>query len=218
MEKQITSEEIYNDLLSRIISLELEPGSMISENQVCEYYHVSRSVIRNVFARLSQVNFITIVPQRGTFVNKVNLDYIKKALLLRLSLEKEMLYRFMKSEKKEEIIKELEKNIKKQEKYYSENKYVEEFKLLDEDFHNKLMSSGDVKNVFSLIEEHLLHINRWRNIYIREGHSLGTIIEEHKQILQYLRENNLKGAQDLMQEHIKTIAGAGKRLNDYFVE
>ena len=159
MERPNTSEEIYKDLLSRIISLELEPGSMISENQIGEDYHVSRSVIRNVFAKLSQANFLKVLPQRGTVINHIDLEYIQRALLLRLALEKEMLFRFMKNINRSDVIEKIEENIRLQERYYEEKDYNEEFKLLDEQFHNFLMSSSEFENVFALIEEHLLHIS-----------------------------------------------------------
>ena len=41
MEKPISSEEIYQDILNRIINLELEPGNKISENRIADEYGVS---------------------------------------------------------------------------------------------------------------------------------------------------------------------------------
>ena len=40
MEKMLSSDFIYSDILDRIISLKLSPGSKISENQICEEYNV----------------------------------------------------------------------------------------------------------------------------------------------------------------------------------
>src|SRR3712207_8470963 len=85
MSKPSTADEIYLDLLNRIINLELEPGQKISENKICELYGVSRSVIRNSFARLMQAGFLEVYPQRGTYVSKIDLDYVRTALLDRKS-------------------------------------------------------------------------------------------------------------------------------------
>ena len=217
MERPNTSEEIYKDLLSRIISLELEPGSMISENQICEDYHVSRSVIRNVFAKLSQANFLKVLPQRGTVINHIDLEYIQRALLLRLALEKEMLFRFMKNINRSDVIEKIEENIRLQERYYEEKDYNEEFKLLDEQFHNFLMSSSEFENVFALIEEHLLHISRWRNVYIKERVSVSDLIEEHKAILECIKRDDLRGAQEMMQKHIDNVTRPRRYKSDFFV-
>lgn len=48
----ITAEQVYRQILRRIIKLKLEPGQLISENQMAKEYGVSRSVIRTVFVRL----------------------------------------------------------------------------------------------------------------------------------------------------------------------
>ena len=47
--KIYTAEEVYKSILKRIIKLELEPGQLISENQMCIDYGVSRSIIRSAF-------------------------------------------------------------------------------------------------------------------------------------------------------------------------
>ena len=39
-----TSDEIFEQMLNRIIQLRLEPGQLISENQMSAEYGVSRSV------------------------------------------------------------------------------------------------------------------------------------------------------------------------------
>ena len=71
--KNISAEKIYRDLLDNIISLKLEPGSLISENTMSNEYGVSRSVIRTVFARLNELGFIDIYPQRGSYVSLIDM-------------------------------------------------------------------------------------------------------------------------------------------------
>ena len=56
--KIYTAEEVYKSILKRIIKLELEPGQLISENQMCIDYGVSRSIIRSAFTKLSQLKFV----------------------------------------------------------------------------------------------------------------------------------------------------------------
>lgn len=206
MTKLPPSEEmIYLDLLDRIIKLELKPGSQISENMIAEEYQVSRSVVRNVFARLKQMDFLTVYPQRGTFVNKINTDYIRNILLLRMAIEKEMLYRFMKLEDKSETIKKMEKNLKRQEEYCGYTEYIEGFKELDEAFHEYIFLSVGNKDILSMISGHLLHLSRWRNVYVHSGHKVCSLINEHQLILQAIKDNDLKLAFSSMANHIHTI-------------
>lgn len=207
MEKPISSEEIYQDILSRIISLELEPGSKISENMISDKYGVSRSVVRNAFARLMQDCFLTVYPQRGTYINYIDLDYIRTALLIRTSIEKEMLYRFMKKSDKSNVVAKMKENILKQEKFYSANEYLEEFRKLDEEFHEFIIVSVENKNILNLISQHLLHISRWRNLYIKKlGCTVSHLIDEHKLIVECMESGDLEKALDCMSRHIETVS------------
>lgn len=207
MEKMLSSDFIYSDILDRIISLKLNPGSKISENKICEEYNVSRSVIRHIFARLAQINFLTVYPQRGTYVNYIDLEYIRNALLIRLSIEKEILYRFMQKEDKSDTITKMKENMRQQEKFYHENEYLMEFKELDEEFHNYIIMSVENNAVLPLINDHLLHISRWRNVYIKSGYKLSKLIDEHKSILEAIEANDTERALRCMTNHIDTVSG-----------
>lgn len=206
MNMKISSEEIYNDILKKIINLELEPGSMISENKICEEYNVSRSVIRNVFARLSQINFINIYPQRGTYINKISPEYLKTALIIRAAIEKEMIYRLLKLEDKNDILKKMQTNINQQENLSRMQENQEEFNRLDEEFHKYILSVEN-NSIMPLIDVYLLHIKRWKNIYIKmeSDRRVIQLIEEHKQILNAIKENQLSKALECMSTHIHTI-------------
>lgn len=215
MEKMLSSDFIYSDILDRIISLKLSPGSKISENQICEEYNVSRSVIRHIFARLAQINFLTVYPQRGTYVNYIDLEYIRNALLIRLSIEKEILYRFMQKEDKSDIITKMKENVKQQEKFYHENEYLIEFKELDEEFHNYIIMSVENNAILPLINDHLLHISRWRNVYIKSGYKLSKLIDEHKSILEAIEANDTERALRCMNNHIDTVSGIASLDPEY---
>ena len=123
-QRPATAEEVYQDMCDRITNLQLKPGQKISENQMSEDYGVSRSVIRTVFTRLSQRKLIEVYPQRGTYVSKIDLDFIADLLLLRTAIEKEVLYEIfetMDESHRQELMVELKKNLEKQKEFYNSN-------------------------------------------------------------------------------------------------
>lgn len=219
MEKLASSDMIYNELLRRIINLELQPGCKISENIIADEFRVSRSVVRNSIARLVQIGFLEVYPQRGTYVTLIDLNYIKTALLIRISIEKEVLYRFMKKSDKSDVIKKMEANINSQKKFYGYEEYITEFKVLDEQFHEYIMLSVQHDNILDLLKEHLLHMSRWRNVYVKSGHNLSKLIDEHSRILEYIKKSDIKNALDCMSQHIDTVTdvvGASVKYSHYF--
>lgn len=211
-----SAEYIYNDLIQRIIDLSLEPGSKISENKIGEEYNVSRSVIRHVFARLSQINFIEVYPQRGTFITKIDLEYIHTVLIMRLAIEKEMIARFMKLEHKGTMIEQLRENVKKQRQYGNQTKYLDDFRKLDEDFHGTLMLGVGKYNILLLMDEHLLHLSRWRNLSVSAGNKISELICEHELILQGIEEGNFKKVNEVIEVHIETAFSTVDRWCDTY--
>lgn len=211
-----SAEYIYNDLVRRIVDLELAPGSKISENKIGEEYNVSRSVIRNVFARLSQAHFVEVYPQRGTFVTKINLEYIHNILIMRLAIEKEMLVRFMRLDNRGEIVQRLQENVKKQQSFGDHANYIGDFRKLDEEFHGIIMISVEKYNILSLMNEHLLHLNRWRNLCVSASNNITELIHEHEMILKGIETEDDKLINRMIEIHIETaFSTAGKWIEKY---
>lgn len=215
MEEKFSSEEVYEDLLKKIVRLELEPGRRISENEMCKNYDVSRSIIRTAFTKLAQNHLLTIYPQRGTYINLIDLSYTKKVLILRVALEKEALSRLMNLKDQAATIEALEENIRQQEQYYDVEEYVEEFKKLDGAFHDILLSSIGNGSILDLLNSHLLHLARWRNIYVRSGHKVSNLINEHKEVLEGIKADDKDRAIKAISTHIETINDLMVADNEY---
>lgn len=116
-QRPATADEIYKDMCERITNFQLQPGQKISENQMSEDYGVSRSVIRTVFTRLSERKLVEVYPQRGTYISKMDLEFISDLLLLRTAIEKEILYEIfedMDDSQREDLMKQLRENLDRQ--------------------------------------------------------------------------------------------------------
>ena len=213
---------IFNSLLLKIIDLKLMPGQKLSENKMGEEYGVSRTVIRSAFLRLKQLGFVEILPQSGTFVTKIDFDYITSALFLRLGIEKEILGRILREkEDKYKLIKKLKKIYKKQENFNDSDDYIKEFAALDVEFHQAIMNGYKEYNIVNLIHYHLLHISRWRNLTVLNGVTIGMILDEHKKIIQCLENDDAETLIQVMNEHIDKTIYCDYRWNDeykYFFE
>ena len=63
------ADQIFAALYRQVLTLELPPGSRLSEAEVARRMGVSRQPVRDAFWRLSQLGFLTIRPQRATTVS-----------------------------------------------------------------------------------------------------------------------------------------------------
>ena len=105
--------------------------------------------------------------------------------------------------------------MRQQEKFYHENEYLMEFKELDEEFHNYIIMSVENNAILPLINDHLLHISRWRNVYIKSGYKLSKLIDEHKSILEAIKANDTERALRCMTNHIDTVSGIASLDPEY---
>ena len=61
--------EIMEELKKAILSLELKPGTIISETSLAEKFNLSRTPIRDILKRLSLQGYIDIYPKKGNIVS-----------------------------------------------------------------------------------------------------------------------------------------------------
>lgn len=71
-------EMVGETLKQEILDLRLKPGQMISENDVCDRFGVSRTPVREALRLLQEQGFVETVPYRGTYVTLLSLDNIKQ--------------------------------------------------------------------------------------------------------------------------------------------
>ena len=78
---------MYETLKREMLDLKLEPGRMLSENEICERFGVSRTPVREAMRLLQEQGFVENVPYKGIRVTLLSLDNIKQMIYMRLAVE-----------------------------------------------------------------------------------------------------------------------------------
>lgn len=86
-ERQTLAEVVYQEIRSRIVTLQLKPGEMVYENNFATEFGLSRTPIRQAFFMLAQEELIHIYPQRGACIADLCIEKMKEAQIVRESLE-----------------------------------------------------------------------------------------------------------------------------------
>lgn len=206
---QLSNTAILEDLCEKIRKLELEPGSKISENEMASTYNVSRSSIRTVFSKLEQMSLILRYPQIGTFISPFDLTIIRNALYMRNLIEMDAVNDIMNLKTKESVISSLESNIHQQEMLRDSKDYETEFKKIDAEFHKIILDSVGKSQLMDMLKDSSIHIDRWKNFDIWYRQKIKLLIEEHTQILESIKSNDLIMAKRVMNKHLL--------IDDYFV-
>ncbi|MFZ5557613.1 MAG: GntR family transcriptional regulator [Pseudomonadota bacterium] len=82
------TERAYRDLEELIVTLQLPPGTAVSESALSERLGIGRTPIREALQRLARERLVTILPRRGIIVSEVNVKSQLRLLELRREVER----------------------------------------------------------------------------------------------------------------------------------
>src|SRR5437867_7828763 len=68
-----------------IVAGELEPGTVLRQEQLSEQFNVSRTPIREALRRLAALGLVSFVPNRGVRVRTLSRDELRDAFLVQAS-------------------------------------------------------------------------------------------------------------------------------------
>lgn len=186
-------------LREKIISLELEPGSVISENELAEEIGVSRTPVRDALGELSRIGIIEVFPQRGSMVAKIDSIRVEEARFMRLALECAVIELACDMARPEDIIL-LESNLRLQD-FYLHDTDPDKLHELDNAFHRKLFGICQKEVTYALMDSLNIHFNRVRRMVLNAPHEL-RIWEDHRNLLETVRDGDKSRARDLMVTHL----------------
>src|SRR5690606_26433083 len=84
------TDRAYKELEERIVTLRLEPGSVLSEATLAKQLNIGRTPIREALQRLAREGLVVILPRRGILVSEINVKRQLMLLEVRRELERLM--------------------------------------------------------------------------------------------------------------------------------
>lgn len=82
------TDRAYQQIEELIVTLELPPGSVLSEQTMSQRFDISRTPIREALKRLEQEGLVTVLPRRGVLVSEINLRKQLQLLEVRREIER----------------------------------------------------------------------------------------------------------------------------------
>lgn len=209
-------EYVYEALRRNIINFHLKPGDKISEKEVADFLAVSRTPVRESFIKLSKEGVVYVLPQRGTYVSKIDLSQVEEARFIRKSLEKSVM-ELAAEQLTESDWEELAQNIEQQ-KQIMQTKDNEKFLELDELFHASIYRSCNKKRTWEIIEQINTQYKRIRLLSFVVEKDLDKIIEQHSQLLALLKQRDKQQVMELTDRHLDKILTDQVEIRDQYPE
>ncbi|QEN09595.1 GntR family transcriptional regulator [Oceanispirochaeta crateris] len=203
IQTKTASETVYDILHRNIINLNLIPGTIMSEKEISEKMKLSRTPVREAFIRLSKEALVTVVPQKGSFVSRINLARVKEERFLRESLETSVLEELILN-KDPLFLDDFHLNLEKQ-KIALDSGESNRFMELDDQFHSMFFDLVDRPMCFEVIMSFSSHYRRVRYLSMAVSGVSDENLKHHRELIHLIGNRDLEGAQEIMKVHLRKL-------------
>jgi len=200
VKKQSTFDSVYNALRKSILTLNLLPGTAISENEISKKYEVSRTPVREAFIQLEKESLLQIIPQKETRVSLIDLNRVEQEYFLRKNLESSVIELFIKNQDKISMLK-MEEYIELQKQVLESKDYIQ-FINYDNLFHKLIFEVAGQKLSWDILEKFSGHYYRIRLLSTWQKGIALDIVEQHEKILQSLKNKDSENSHLNLKEHL----------------
>jgi DNA-binding GntR family transcriptional regulator len=197
------SARIYADLRAELISLQRQPGEVISEAEIALSYGVSRTPVREAILKLADDGLVEIFPQSGIYVSRIPIAALPEAILVRKALE-ETTARLAAERATPSQILALHSIVERQ-READVAKDSEAFHQADERFHATIAEVAGHPGIWTLIQQVKLHVDRYRRLTLPQAGRIGDAIVEHAAILAAIEARDPARARIAMESHLERL-------------
>jgi DNA-binding GntR family transcriptional regulator len=197
-----------------IVSGELEPGSVLRQEQLSERFGVSRTPVREALRRLAALGLVSFVPNRGVRVRTLSHDELREAFLVRAALESlvtaeaarrvtpELLEELDEAEKR---FTRLTKELRSREPGGDRRSLAADWMRANHEFHDVLYRAADMPYV-EMVAKAARRTFSGPAVWAPTDEHLDRLYErnqaEHRAIRQALLAGSVQGAGELAREHV----------------
>lgn len=204
------SDAIYGSLRRAILEQALKPGTKLPEDSIGDTFGVSRTSARNALLRLASDGLVEIKPNRGAAVSMPTLEEAVEVFALRRCLEREVIERLCKRMPRDGIDA-LISHVREEERALKASS-PRSIRLAGE-FHILLAELTGSKLLIDFISQ---IVSRSSLILARFGrpHSAECGIDEHIQLIEALKRQDLERATEIMDHHLHAVEDRAKVDDD----
>ena len=200
----------YYRIRELIVTLELPPGSLVSERDLMERLELGRTPVREALRALAQESLVEVYPRRGMFVSNVDVRDLAGLSEVRNTLEPSAA-RLAAERATDADRATIEKLLAELEQVHDE---PDERALIDLDQRIHRHVYRCTHNPFleeTLNEYYVLTLRIWFLALDRVAR-LEDAVQEHRELLAAIRDGDGRGAEEAMRRHVAGFESAIRRV------
>ena len=186
-------------LRENILRLELEPGSMVSENELAAQLGLSRTPVREALMALAKVRLVEVYPQRGSAVALIDYELVEESCFMRRVLECAVVEEACKMLCADDKVA-LEDNIVLQERCLRDGR-MEALMQLDNELHRLLFRMARKEQTWEILTAFTVHFDRVRSMALNQTLNERNVAD-HRAIAEAVCAGDAAQAKKLMDRHL----------------
>jgi len=213
------SELIYTELKESIINGKLKANQRINENELAEYFKVSRTPIREAVLRLEAKGFLRIDSYRRAVVKEISYQELMEIFQVLGALDRLAVSQAVDNLTAQNI-KKLEDLIKKMEKYCRLDS-IEKYFEFNENFHDEIWKATNnelLHEILNSVRDRMRRYTYARIFAFKKPEALEKSFEQHKALLMALRKKDKEKLKKMIVEHrvsLLKFAPYAEELKEY---
>ncbi|MEW7847630.1 GntR family transcriptional regulator [Massilia aurea] len=198
--------QVFEHLRELIVGLAIKPGTVLARPQLCDYYNLSLSPVREALLRLEEEHLVDIFPQHQTRVRCIDLAQARQAHFLRLSVELEMAH--VLAGQPDPSLAQLLLDLVEGQAACLATGDLGRFTELDMAFHRSLYEAAAVPDLWSMMRSRSGNLDRLRRLHLPLNGKAQSILAEHTRIARAIERGDAPGAQESVRIHLSGTLNA----------
>ncbi|RNI19383.1 GntR family transcriptional regulator [Paracoccus pantotrophus] len=206
--------QLHARLRQRIIRGELPPGTRLSEQEIADQCALSRQPVREAFIRLAGEGLLEVRPQRGTFVTRIDMEWVLCTRFIRESVEADIV-RLAAACARQAQHEALFDQIARQEAEADPAALAQ----LDEEFHATLAAIAGKARVWNHLQQMKMHLDRARHL-LTAMTPKDIMLSQHRAVTEAIAARDPDRAEAAIRQHLRRVLldlpGVLRLSPDYF--
>lgn len=202
---------IYQQLRNDILSGKYEAKTELREVALGEEMGVSRTPVREALRQLALEGLVEILPNKGAYVIGISDKDIYDIYVIRSLLEG-MCARWATEYIKKNQIEEMEESVLLSEFYLNKGDYDQVYKM-DGRFHEMLYEASNSKILNHVLSDFHCYVQQARRQSISKENRAFQSLDEHRAILETIKNKDGDLAEKLTTQHIKNTIENIRQMN-----
>ncbi|NLA98707.1 MAG: GntR family transcriptional regulator [Spirochaetales bacterium] len=202
MRAKDTANHVYASLRKEILGLDIVPGQLMREQDICERFEASRTPVHVALERLCDTGLLEFVPYKGVRATLLKFSHIYQIILMRTVLETKVLIDF--ARKADPFaLERCHHSLRNQGILLASDQFEPAaFYALDSQLHQTWFDEVGFPLFWDAIQDSEVYYTRFRMLDIVEMHNFKEIVQEHAVLLSLLESQQYDHIEGVLTYHL----------------